>query len=163
MKFLSKTVVVFFLAIFLSSCFDEQDTGAKDVRWDRDACERCRMVLSDQRFAAQIRYTSIKGTRSRVTKFDDIGCAIIWLEDKPFKDAKETEIWVSSHQDKQWINAKTATFVRKNTSPMEYGLGAQSEFVEGGLTYDQAKEHVFKIEEKYNIHGADLHGHGDRK
>lgn len=151
---LNKTITIFFLIFSLSSCFDEPNTGAKKVTWDRDICERCRMVLSSPYFAAQVRYTPKGKNKSRVAEFDDIGCAIIWLKDKEFKDADSTEIWVSDHKNKKWINAKTATFVHKKTSPMEYGLGAQNEFVKGGLNYEQAKKHVFEIENKFNIHSA---------
>ncbi len=44
------------LVLLLAACSGDPGTGPKDVRWDRDACERCRMVLSDRNFSAQIRY-----------------------------------------------------------------------------------------------------------
>ncbi len=162
---LYKLIAVFSLVFSLAACFDEQETGAKEVRWDRDTCDRCRMVLSDPYFAAQIRYIPKGKSKSKVAEFDDIGCAMIWLEDKKFKDASSTEIWVSSHKNRGWINAKKATFVHKKTSPMEYGLGAQIEFEESGLNYEQAKAHVFKIEEKFNLHGKKgrSHKHDSKK
>lgn len=158
-----KIAVLFVIIFSLSSCFNEPNTGAKDVRFDRDACDRCRMVLSDPYFAAQIRYFPKGKSKSKVVKFDDIGCAMVWLQDKEFKDDAKTEIWVSNHKDRSWINARTATFVHKRTSPMEYGLGAQIEFEDGGLNYEQAKAHVYKIEERFNFHGEKgLHEHSMR-
>ncbi len=154
-----RVVVLFAMLISLTSCFDEQDTGAKEVRWDRDTCDRCRMVLSSPYYAAQISYLPKGKKRTKFAKFDDIGCAIIWLEDKEFKDDANTKIWVANHKDKSWLDAKIATFVHTKTSPMEYGLGAQFESSEKGLNYEQAKAHVFAIEEKYNIHGNNSHKH----
>ncbi|MDH5573235.1 MAG: nitrous oxide reductase accessory protein NosL, partial [Gammaproteobacteria bacterium] len=93
----------------LSGC-SEPTTGAVEVHWDRDNCERCRMVLSDHQHAAQIRFVNEK-QKSVVYKFDDVGCAVIWLEDKPWRDTNSTEIWVTDYTDGKWIDAKTAYYV----------------------------------------------------
>lgn len=158
MKILSMQHKIYWLLllVFLSACSGEPDTGPKEVKWDRDICDRCRMVLSDPHFAAQIRYYPEGKKRSKVEKFDDIGCAVLWLEDKPWKDDSRTELWVADHRTKEWINAKTATYVIKKTSPMEYGLGAQSEAAPDGLSFERAKEHVADVEERFNVHGLQL-------
>ncbi len=139
----------------LTGCSDEPETGPVDVRFDRDACTRCRMVLSDPRFAAEIRYFP-EGKRSRVAKFDDIGCATLWLEHQPFRDDPKTEIWVADHRSRQWIDARSAWYVPLNSSPMEYGLGAQSEPASGALDFEQAKARIREIEETFNVHGQQL-------
>lgn len=147
------------LALFvfvMSACSGEPETGPVEVKWDRDICDRCRMVLSDPHFAAQIRYFPELKKRSKVAKFDDIGCAVLWIEDKPWEFDDKTEIWVADHRSGEWINAETATYVIKNTSPMEYGLGAQPEPVEGGFNFEQAKEHIADVEERFNVHGLQL-------
>lgn len=143
------------LLVVLAGCSDEPQTGPIDVRWDRDICERCRMVLSDPHHAAQIRYFPA-GKRSKVARFDDIGCAILWLEDQPWKQDEKTEIWVADYRNGDWINAVTASYVQKKNSPMEYALGAQSDPVEGGLNFEQAKKHIAELEEKFNVHGLQL-------
>lgn len=140
----------------LSACSNDPGTGPKAVKWDRDACERCRMVLSDRKYSAQIRYFPEGKKRSRVLMFDDIGCATLWLEDKPWKDDPRTEIWVNDYRSGEWIDARTATYVKDKITPMEYGLGAQPEPVAGGLDFEQAKKHIVKIEERFNIHGVHL-------
>lgn len=145
------------LALFLlAACSGEPDTGPAEVKWDRDTCERCRMVLSDPHFAAQIRYYPEGKKRPRVEKFDDVGCAALWLEDKPWKDDGRTEFWVADHRNKKWIDAITATYVLKKTTPMEYGVGAQSEPVEGGMSFERAKAHIYDVEERFNVHGQQL-------
>lgn len=145
-----------FFLLLLSACSGEPETGPIEVKWDRDICERCRMVLSDPHFAAQIRYFPKNKKRSKVAKFDDIGCAVLWLEDKPWKDDDRTELWVNDHRNKEWINAETATYVKKKTTPMEYGLGAQPETAPDGLSFEQAKAHINDVEERFNVHGLQL-------
>ncbi len=126
------------------------------MKWDRDACERCRMVLSDRNHSAQVRWFPAGKKRTKVHLFDDIGCAIIWLDDKPWKDALTTEIWVTDHRTGAWINARKAIYVKGERTPMEYGLGAQREPVADGLDFEQAKRHVHEVEERFNTHGTHL-------
>lgn len=141
--------------LLLSACSGEPDTGPAEVRWDQDTCERCRMMLSDPHFASQIRYFP-QGKRSELFKFDDIGCAVQWLQDKPWKNDDRTEIWVADHRSGEWIEATTATYVHKKSTPMEYGLGAQAEKAEDGLDFEQAKAHIAEIERRFNVHGLQL-------
>ncbi|HIP53731.1 MAG TPA: hypothetical protein EYH03_06960, partial [Chromatiales bacterium] len=141
--------------LFLGACSADPGTGPVDVHWDRDICERCRMVLSDRHYAAEVRVFP-EGKRSKVYYFDDIGCAVIWLQDKPWKDDPKTQIWVTDHRTGNWIDARTATYVTGKVTPMEYGLGAQSDPAPDGLTFEQAKQHIFEVEERFNAHGVQL-------
>lgn len=138
-----------------AGCSAAPESGPVEVHFDRDACTRCRMVLSDPRFVAEIRWFP-QGRRSRVAKFDDIGCATLWLQDQPFRDDPRTEIWVADYRNRQWIDARSAHYVILNSSPMEYGLGAQADPVEGAMNFEQAKAHIREIEKKFNVHGLQL-------
>lgn len=113
------------------------------------------MVLSDRHFAAEVRVFP-KGKKSRVHFFDDIGCAVMWLRDMPWKDDPKTQIWVTDYRTGNWIDARTATYVPGKVTPMEYGLGAQSDPAPGGLTFEQAKQHIFEVEARFNAHGVQL-------
>ncbi|MEL0586787.1 MAG: nitrous oxide reductase accessory protein NosL [Candidatus Thiodiazotropha sp. (ex. Lucinoma kazani)] len=155
----SKALLPFYAMIWLLllvACSGDSGTGPKEVKWDRDACERCRMVLSDRFHAAQIRYFPAEKKRSVVAFFDDIGCAVLWLADKPWERDQQTEIWVADHRTGEWIDARSATYVKGNLTPMEYGLGAQSETISDGLTFDQAKQHIIDVEKRFNVHGEHL-------
>jgi copper chaperone NosL len=143
------------LLLLLSGCGGDAGSGPIEVKWDRDACERCRMVLSSPQHAAQVRYRD-DGGRSRVRLFDDIGCAVIWLEEQPWKDAPGIEIWVADHRDGRWLDARKAFYVTAGSTPMEYGLGAQAETAPGALGFEQAKAHIFATEEQARTHGAHL-------
>lgn len=146
----------FLWLLVLCACSGDTGTGPKAVRWDRDACERCRMVLSDHAHAAQIRYTPAGKQRSVVALFDDIGCATLWLEDKPWREDPGTQIWVTDHNTGEWIDARIATYVTGDLTPMEYGLGAQREPDAAGLSFEQAKIKIVEVEERFNIHGVHL-------
>lgn len=143
------------LMIVIASCTGDPGTGPVDVKWDRDTCERCRMVLSDRLHSAQVR-GGPAGEKAKVYKFDDIGCAVIWLEDKAWKDDPGTEIWVTEHQSGEWLNARKAFYMKGELTPMEYGLGAQLESAPGALNFAQAKEHIFAVEARFNVHGSHL-------
>jgi len=143
------------LLLLLGACSGDPGSGPKEVKWDRDACERCRMVLSDRHYSAQVRVFP-EGKRSKVFFFDDIGCATLWLEDKPWKDDPRTGIWVTDHRNGDWIDARTATYVKEKITPMEYGLGAQTEPAPGGLDFEQAKRHIVEVEERFTIRGVQL-------
>lgn len=142
--------------ILLNACSNGDETGPVDVRFDRDSCDQCRMVLSDPRFVAEIRYFP-PGKRSRVAKFDDIGCAVTWLADKPWASDGKTEIWVADHRTKKWIDARAASYVRMQPTPMDYGLGAQSDPAPDGLDFAQAKERIIAVGHRFNEHGLQLH------
>ena len=146
------------LALLISACSGELETGPAEVKWDQNNCERCRMMLSDRNFAAQIRFFP-EGKRSRAVKFDDIGCAVLWIKDQPWNNDPKTEIWVTDHSSGEWIDAKKATYLRKNNSPMGYNLGAQAEGDANGLDFSQAIQHIEDVENKYNAHGMQHQHH----
>ena len=152
MKFLLSSLLVLFL---LNACSESQ-SGAIEPHWDRDTCERCRMVLSDRFHSAQIRFIDEKN-KSRVRMFDDIGCAIIWLEDKPWRDKPDTEIWVNDHRNGNWIDARKAFYVSGHTTSMEYGLGAQAEPSGDTMNFSAAKKFIFAKEKRSNRHGNHQH------
>ena len=73
--------LLIFIPLFLAltACEEEKTTGAEDVRWDREICARCAMAVSDRNFSAQVR-GGREGKKAKVYKFDDLGCAVIWLD-----------------------------------------------------------------------------------
>ena len=142
----------------IGGCDGPADTGPIEVKWDRDVCQRCRMVLSDRRHAAEIRYTPPGKTRSQIKLFDDIGCAMLWLDeqDLPAERKAAAEVWVNDWRNGDWIDARSAHYLKDQITPMEYGLGAQPEPAPGAMGFDQARAWVQQIEQRFNVHGAHL-------
>lgn len=144
---------LFVSLVFLSACEEEKLSGAGKVRWDREICARCAMAVSDRNFSAQVRGARAD-KKTKLYKFDDLGCAVIWLDKQKWKDALRTEIWVNDHRNGKWIDARLAWYVKMNNTPMDYGLGAQTEKVEGAFNYDQAKEIIYQVEKRFNRHSG---------
>jgi nitrous oxide reductase accessory protein NosL len=147
-------------SLLLAACSGDPGTGPKEVKWDRDVCVRCNMVLSDRAHAAQIRYPEPGTGRSRVATFDDIGCAVLWLDRQDWRHEPAVEIWVTDYRDGSWIDARSAHYVTGRITPMQYGLGARDDAVEGALDFDQARAQIQRVEQTFNIHGGALdHAH----
>lgn len=142
--------------LLLTACSNEPESGPGEVRWDRDTCTRCVMTMSDPNFAAQIRGGPVNETPA-LNKFDDLGCAVIWLDQQPWKDNPAVEIWVNQYQSGDWIDAKQAYYVKNQLTPMNYGLGAQLEATPDAMNFIEAREHIYKIEEELNLHGGMMH------
>jgi len=141
----------------LSACSRDGANGPGEVRWDQETCQHCLMAISDHRFAAQVRGGQ-PGEQTRLYKFDDIGCATIWLETQGWKNDPETGIWVADHLSGKWIDAHSAWYVTGMHSPMGYGLAAQALPAEGALDYQQAKDHIRRIEAHDHIQDRHLQG-----
>lgn len=141
--------------VLISACSPEQTTGPVDLRWDKEVCQRCSMGIGDDRFAAQVR----GGPEKQVFKFDEIGCAVIWLEQQAWKDDASTEIWVSDYNDKIWIDARKARYVRVMHSPMGYGLAAVVSDSKDAFDFSQAIRHIHAVENNEHQHGQPQHNH----
>lgn len=76
----------------------------------------CMMAIESQNHSAQA--TSPSGN---TWFFDDIGCLILWIEDKNFKD--EAKLYAFSIDSKKWIDAKEACYIIGTKTPMLYGFG----------------------------------------
>ena len=137
----------------LVGCSGEDATGPGEVRWDRDSCTRCAMAVSDRHFSAQVRGGAV-GQKTRLYKFDDIGCALVWLDGQPWKGDARTEIWVTDQLSGEWIDARLASYVAGKITPMDYGLGAQPEALPGAMDFTQARHHIYTIDERKHMHGG---------
>jgi nitrous oxide reductase accessory protein NosL len=129
------------LAGLLSACSHSKlPEGMVEIKWDRDACARCSMIISDRRFAVQLR----GGPKNESFKFDDIGCAVIWLKSKGWASDSTLHIWVTDSADptgSRWLDARKAQYVGK-TSPMAYNFAAVSLPQAGSLEFEDVRQHV---------------------
>lgn len=127
-------------SVLLSACADDGGAwpdGMAPIKWDRDTCARCSMIISDRRFAAQVR----GGPADTAFKFDDIGCAVSWAAEKlkamPWLAEPATRIWVAEFgtQGPRWLDARQAHYAPGPRSPMGYDLAAFAQPVSGSSDF----------------------------
>ena len=122
-----------------------------EVHWDRDMCERCKMVTSDRHHSVQI----INPQTGRAYMFDDIGCALLWFDEEHIEWRDQAKIWITDSKSGKWIDARSAFYDSESITPMAYGLAAheKKEDIKAGsevLEFDALHDIVVKIEEKIN-------------
>jgi len=116
----------------LAAC-KPQIEGPEEIRWGRETCEICGMIISDPFFAAEIR----GGADRKLYKFDDIGDAVHWLKMQDWAEAAnvapdqnpdqnpDIEFWVRDVETgTRWLDARGARYLTGLVSPMDYGFGA---------------------------------------
>ena len=141
-------MAVIFIGIF---GVNKKNTAMKPVpiRWGEDTCVRCDMSIVDGYHAAEI----INPITKKTYKFDDIGCAVLWLlKDHKFKWAKKAVIWVTSAKNGKWLNAKKACWVSGQITPMGFGFGAyetKPKDVKQCIPWKDVVKSIFKKEKKF--------------
>ncbi|WP_254434867.1 nitrous oxide reductase accessory protein NosL [Magnetospirillum sp. UT-4] len=106
------------LVLTLAGCGEDR-TGPVSVRWGKEYCEYCGMIVDDPRYAAQVR---AKGGRAK--KFDDLGDAVLWLARQPFAEDPATEFWVGDCEKGVWLDGRMAWYLEGRKSPMGHNFGA---------------------------------------
>ena len=116
--------------------------GMVEIKWDRDVCTRCKMIISDRRFATEV----CGGPDSACRKFDDIGCAVTWLAGQSWHDAATTRIFVADyeHPATQWLDARTSHFLGDRSSPMGYNYAAVSAPQTGSVDFAELGNRLAK-------------------
>jgi len=115
-----KLVLVVGLAFFaLTGCDAKKNSNeVKEVHWDRDMCERCKMVVSDRHHAVQV----INPKTHKARMFDDLGCAVLWFKEEKIAWENQAILWITDAQSGAWIDAKKAYYDTGNITPMAFGF-----------------------------------------
>ncbi len=108
-------------ALCAAACVSGGTSGPVEVKYDRDTCAACSMVLSEPAFA-----TEVRGPDGKLKKFDDLGCALKWLERQPFRDDPAVALWVTAPRG-GWVDARAARFAKGVATPMGYGYAPADE------------------------------------
>ncbi len=85
--------------------------------YPEDMCSRCKMAISDKRFAGEI-LVEVGVAR----KFDDLGCLLRDMKDRRARD--EPPAFAVDFGRREWVNVKEAYYVKSTriTTPMRSGL-----------------------------------------
>ncbi|HYH39866.1 MAG TPA: hypothetical protein VD860_16715 [Azospirillum sp.] len=107
------------LAWLPAGCGSDEGPGA--IKLGRDACDFCGMIISELRYAAEIR----GGPSNKLFKFDDVGCAVHFTTRNAWAAEPAAKFWAMSHQDgTTWLDARQAVYRQGLPTPMGYGFAA---------------------------------------
>lgn len=134
---LLSTAAAVTLAAPLTACGGKR-SGPEAVHWGKENCDYCGMIIDDPHYAAEIR----EGEHGKLWKFDDLGCAAMFLAKQPWADDARTEFWAGDSESGKWIDGKTAWYVTGAKTPMMYGFAALSAKREGAMTFTEYRQAV---------------------
>ncbi len=135
---MGRRAVIFALLLFLSvGCKGRNEEQLPvDFVWDRVSCELCKMALSDRRYSSQV-----IDHLGKPYYFDDIGCAVLWLEKQSWRD--KARVWVNDSKTSQWIDVRQANWIYGDPkTPMGYGFAATLKPVQDPLDYTTVKSRI---------------------
>jgi copper chaperone NosL len=112
--------------LLLAACGGEQVDAAvpPQVNYGRDTCDRCGMIISDERFAGGL--VAEDGTASL---YDDIGEMLAVVREEGLNGRRA---WVHDRNTRAWIDGTAATIVRGEPEITPMGTG----FVAFGMRSD---------------------------
>lgn len=118
------SAVALVLGIVLVSLACQRQEGPPrpaEVLLGEETCERCKMIISEPRFSAQM--VMVDGS---VRKFDDTGCMLHYIVENSVPDAQIAAVFVKSFDTNEWIHSANAFFVGSGEimTPMSHGLVA---------------------------------------
>ena len=133
--------------VLFAGCSRESDTSPPTVHYGQDPCDVCKMIISEQRYAAAL-VVDDDGYIEKLT-FDDIGCM---LDARDHARGTILAAYVNDYNDKEWIDAEQAVYVYSNDlhTPMAFGVasfrsGTDAEKLQQNydgelLTFDEVNE-----------------------
>ena len=141
--------LVMTVLLLTGGCSKEISLDAQDPSWDRDVCHRCRMMLSNRHFSAQV----VDPESGRHYFFDDLGCALGWLDEAKPQWSQKAVIYANAADSGKWTDVRRGVIAEPFVTPMSFGLGVfpeQSALPEGKhrVTLEQAFGIVRTIREK---------------
>ena len=89
-------------SLSLSACSDRESLSPKDPAWDRDVCHRCQMMISDRNYSAQV----INPAKGEHYFFDDLGCALNWLQKTKPLWKNEDLIYANDARSGKWVDVR---------------------------------------------------------
>jgi len=113
--------------------------GPEPIRFGRDSCDRCHMLIARGGFAGERR-----GKDGALHKYDDVGCLLLalWAAHE-----ETTQAWVEDHAGSGFVPLMEATLVRGGETPMGYGIVAFRDAEQGARFASQTGGQVTSLEE----------------
>jgi copper chaperone NosL len=114
-----------FLLVTAAACAGDRSTGPPEIHYGLEECRHCRMIVSEERFAAAV------VEDGEAAPFDDLGCLVAHLRERgdgvPADSSgagNDMVAWVHDYPTGGWLPAAGAHFVRdpEVITPMGSGL-----------------------------------------
>ena len=110
-----------------------------DIKLNSTNDTHCKMIIKKLENSAEVVDKS-----GRTWFFDDVGCMILWLEGKKFKDS--TRLWVYTIDSKKWIDAKKAYYGVTDHTAMHYGFGAREQEHNSTIDFNEMRLRMLRGE-----------------
>ena len=109
-------LIILFLAF--ASCGENNKPGPVEIHYGQDICERCKMIISEEKFSSQI-----IADKRKVYNFDDIGGMIHYMSENKIAPGS-VEIYVKDFNTGEWLFFDKAVYVVTDEiqTPMNYGI-----------------------------------------
>ncbi|HET7290196.1 MAG TPA: nitrous oxide reductase accessory protein NosL [Thermodesulfobacteriota bacterium] len=134
-----KILLILLVVLSFTACRDNIDTGPHVIHYGEDVCERCKMIISDKRFAAEL-----VDQKGEALMFDDVGCMADYMKGSEKEGAKPLAMYVTDFSTGEWIDAGKAFYLLNPElkSPMGYNIAAfgSSEAMKGSPFREGGKE-----------------------
>ncbi len=113
---------IFFFALILLLSFNGCSSGPEQIKFNFDSCSYCEMLISDQRFPAQIVTTT-----GKVYKFDAVECMIGSIEENEIDKNKIEKMFVTDFvKNDSWLEADKSFFMICNKIKSPMGVNAKA-------------------------------------
>lgn len=149
---ISFVMVVIITGIFISMAKKDQpvtiisgntEGKALDIELNHTNDVQCAMLIKHMENSAEA-----VAPDGRTWFFDDPGCMVLWLENRPFKD--KAKLWVYAIDTSRWINARSAKYGVTDRTQMHYGFGAREEEQGRYIDFDEMRLRMLRGETLVN-------------
>ena len=131
------------LPFALVGCGGKGASGSEppSIKLGRDTCDRCGMIISEERFAS-----GIVDEKGNALTFDDPGEMIATLQDEGLNGRR---VWVHGYPSMKWIDAKNAVYVvaKEAQTPMGTGVVPFDNEAEASTFAEEKKGVVYTWED----------------
>lgn len=126
-----RNYLLLILTLLLTVGCLQEELVPREPLWGKEACSRCRMILSEKRYAVQRLFPN-----GEVHYYDDIICAL-----KHNHAPDEGDLYVRPFDGNDWVAANKVMYLPGLMTPMNSGFGAVKEG--GTVSFDEV---IKKIE-----------------
>jgi len=116
-----------------------------DIKLNATNDTECKMIIKHLDNSAEV-----VDRDGRTWFFDDVGCMVLWLEGKKFKN--DAKLWVHTVtvDSKKWVNAKQAFYGVTDHTAMHYGFGAREKETNSTINFHEMQLRMLRGENLTN-------------